>query len=182
MDLVLLKPGNDQIVGESLIQGELAGGNKDDLSKCIELVSIHYSMKQQITTDVSNSARTSGRPELTDITAIKYFDQASTTLYKHCLAAIPLDTGKADEYTKIYLCRNSNDTIANIMTIELKDAIISSIECQSHPNDMPTEQLTINFTAVNWIYNSQLNNMSDGGVKVAGWTVSENHGMPPAPK
>ncbi len=186
MDLVLLQPGNTDIKGASQINGKLEGGEKETdkdaeikAYQCIELVSMHYSMKQQITTDVSNSARTSGRPEVTDITAIKYFDSSSTALYSSCLGGTPIGGNGTDDITKIFLCRNNRDQIACIMTLELSDAIVSSIECQSHPNDMPTEKLTINFTAVNWIYNHQSNDMYISGKKVAGWSVAQNRPVPP---
>ena len=71
MDLVLLKPGLDELEGASLIDGTVVDTG-EDLTGCIELVSMHFGMKQQMTTDVSNAARTSGRPSLNDITATKY--------------------------------------------------------------------------------------------------------------
>ena len=89
MDLVLLKPGLDELEGASLIDGTVIDTG-EDLTGCIELVSMHFGMKQQMTTDVSNAARTSGRPSLNDITATKYLDKTSPLLYKHCLSAAPL--------------------------------------------------------------------------------------------
>lgn len=70
MDLILLQPGDADVFtglhtatsGESLIEGSAWGASELKLGSCIELVSIHQGMKQQITTDLSNAARTSGRP------------------------------------------------------------------------------------------------------------------------
>ncbi len=186
MDLVLLKPGNEDIItgdtneGGSLIVGPLAGVDIE-LNNCMELVSMHFGMKQQVTTDVSNSARTSGRPNLHDITAVKYFDKTSPKLYKHCLSAMPLDDGQTP--TEIYICRNSGhddpeeNTIANIMTIQLFNAIVSSIESQSHPDDMATEQFTINYTAITWTYTVQNSDVSLGGNVSYGWNVAQNRYM-----
>lgn len=185
MDLVLLKPGDDSIVtaiggGGSQISGPIQGMADDTLDKCIELVSVHYGMKQQLTTDVSNTARTSGRPELHDVTCVKYFDKTSPTLYKHCLSAIPLDDGKTK--TKIFICRNSNwkdkSIIANIMTIELEYALLSTIQSQSHPNDMATEQFTLNYTGINWTYTAQGSDAHSNLGNVAfGWSVRYNRNM-----
>ncbi len=187
MDLVLLKPGNPDIVsggeikgGGSRIDGKVNKFGADDaLTNSIELMSYHYAMKQQMTTDVSNSARTSGRPSLTDITCIKYYDKTSTTLYKQCLTATPLDDGSPDNPTRLFLLRNApgeseEDNIANIMTIEMRNVIVSSIECQSHPNDMPTEQVTLNFTDIQWTYSAQDVNAQIIGSKVANWSVARN--------
>ena len=153
------------------------GGNKDKLDGCIELVSMHFGMKQQITTDVSNTARTSGRPNLHDITLVKYFDKTSPLLYKACLTAKPIGAG--DNTSKIFILRNSNDesgksSIANILTIELTNAIVSAIETQSHPNDMTTEQFTLNFTKVKWTYTSQSSDVVTGGNVEYGWSVEGN--------
>ncbi|MBX2848320.1 MAG: type VI secretion system tube protein Hcp [Acidiferrobacterales bacterium] len=184
MDLVLLQPGNPDIISEageggSLIEGTVNKVDGVDLSGCVELLSYHYSMKQQMTTDVSNSARTSGRPDLTDITCVKYYDKTSTAFYKHCLVGKPIDSGDPSKPTKLFLLRNApgdddNSTIANIMTIEMQNVMISSIECQSHPNDMATEQFTLNFTDIQWTYSAQKSDASIQGVKVANWSVARN--------
>ncbi len=178
MDLILLQPGNTEIQGTGLISGTLDGFATNEMGEnCIECVSCNFGMKQQMTTDVSNSARTSGRPDVQDITLIKYVDQSSPKLYQHCLGATPI--GKDDALTKIYICRNSDNKIANILTLELKDAMVSSIAMQSHPNDMATEQLTLNFTQVTWTATVQLNNTSAGGVVAATWSVATDRPIPP---
>ncbi len=179
MDLVLLKPGLADLAGASLIDGELVDAG-DDLSGCIELVSMHFGMKQQMTTDVSNAARTSGRPVLNDITAVKYLDKTSPLLYKHCLSAVPIDDGT--DPTQIFLCRNANmdgdggSIIGNIMTVKLWDCMLSSIEAQSHPNDMATEQITLNFSAIEWSTSHQDLQAKITGSFVYSWNVSRNRG------
>lgn len=131
----------------------------EDISGCIELISMGYGFKQQMTTDVSNSARTSGRPDMEDLTAVKYIDKSSPLLYKHMLSATPIDDG--NEPTQLFLCRNANmdgdgnSVIGNIVTVKLYNCMITSIEAQSHPNDMATEQLTFNFTDIEWITSEQ---------------------------
>ncbi|WP_338847067.1 type VI secretion system tube protein Hcp [Massilia sp. W12] len=176
MDLILLEPGNqDMISGTSvtMIDKDWRDPNLDFSKKCIELVSLHQGMQQQITTDVSNRARTSGRPIITEFTVVKYVDATSVKLYEYCLRAEPLGVG-ADKPTKIYIARNSGDKTANIITIQLRDAIISEIQFQTHPDDMPTEQFKINFTEIIWTYTVQENDMSRPGSITAGWSISHN--------
>jgi type VI secretion system secreted protein Hcp len=198
MDLVLLQPGDPQAVGlgdnswetggslidglESAVDLPWSGfGEKEatdsplafDGKNCIELVSINQGLKQQITTDVSNSARTSGRPIITDFTCVKYVDKSSVKFNELCLRAWPLGKGK-DQPTKIYILRNSGDRLANIITIQLRDAIISEIQFQTHPDDMPTEQFKLNFTEILWTYNVQRADTTAGGVFHAGWSVAKN--------
>lgn len=186
MDLILLQPGNPgKIFGDNAKNGWAEGGSlidgidrDDDIKSiadkpCIELVSIHQGMKQQLTTDVSNSARTSGRPIITEFTCVKYVDKTSVKFYEYCLRAEPLGKGK-DEPTKLYILRNSGDKTANIMTFSLRDALISEIQLQSHPDDMPTEQFKLSFTEILWQYTVQRADTSRAGVMSAGWSVARN--------
>jgi len=178
MDLVLLKPGLDDLAGASMIDGTIVDSG-DAIDGCIELVSMHFGMKQQMTTDVSNAARTSGRPVLHDITSVKYLDKTSPLLYKYCLSATPIDDGSTP--TQIFLCRNANmegdnSIIGNIMTVKLWNCMISSVEAQSHPNDMATEQITLNFTDIEWQTSHQDSQAKITGSFVYSWSVARNRG------
>ncbi|KGI78277.1 Hcp family type VI secretion system effector [Oleiagrimonas soli] len=186
MDLILLQPGDPSIFGgaNSWQNGGSLIDNFEDVWKgfkppsknmgqCLELVSVHQGMKQQITTDVSNSARTSGRPIITEFTCVKYVDKTSVKLYENCLAAKPLGAG-ADKPTKIYIARNSGEKTANILTIELRDAIVSEIQFQSNPDDMPTEQFKLNFTEVLWTYTVQRADTNTSGNLSSGWSIARN--------
>jgi type VI secretion system secreted protein Hcp len=184
MDLILLEPGdtnavfgtekNDWGTGGSLIDDQWR--DKDALNgigQCLELVSMHQGMKQQMTTDVSNSARTSGRPIITEFTCVKYVDKTSVKLYDMALRAQPLGADKTQP-TKLYIARNSGDQTANIMTIWLRDAMISEIQLQTHPDDMPTEQFKLNFTEILWFYTVQLADTKILGKRASGWSLARN--------
>jgi type VI secretion system secreted protein Hcp len=188
MDLILLRPGDHSVFGGphgwndggTLIDKGPGGkeygldeGLREEFGQCIELVSIHQGMKQQVTTDVSNSARTSGRPVITEFTCVKYVDKTSVKFYEYCLRAMPLGAGK-DSPTRIFVLRNSGEKTANIITFALRDAIISEIQFQTHPNDMPTEQFKLNFTEILWQYTVQLADTRRAGVKSSGWSVARN--------
>lgn len=190
MDLILLQPGDPGVFGKDATNSWKDGGSlvqytKDDYDEnlkdvgdgtkkpCIELVSVHQGMKQQVTTDVSNSARTSGRPVITEFTCVKYVDKTSVKFYEYCLRAQPLGKDK-DHPTMIYICRSSGDKVANILTIALRDAIVSEIQFQSHPDDMPTEQFKLNFTEVLWTYTVQKANTERAGSLASGWSLARN--------
>lgn len=179
MDLILFQPGDQTIFSGSdstLIDNSqwTAGG---PTGFCIELVSLHQGMKQQLTTDVSNQARTSGRPIITEFTCTKYVDQTSVMLYDRCLGAKILSpVGGPSSF--IYIARNSGGVTTNIITIELRDVLISEIQLQTHPNDMPTEMFKLSFTEVVWRFTTQKNDMTTPGNMLAGWSISKN--MPKA--
>ena len=179
MDLVLMKAPALEADASwlSLIDGDIQMAG-EDLTGCMELVSCNYGMHQQMTTDVSNQARTSGRPNLNDITVVKYLDTASPLIYKSCLGAKPIDDGDADP-TKIYMCRNANfegdeNILGSILTLELHNCMVSSIQAQSHPNDMATEQLTLNFTEIHWSATHQGVDANVDGMVEFGWSVARN--------
>jgi len=180
MDLILLEPGDQSLFGslggpdwsqgQSLID---PGWRPANIGQCIELVSMHQGMKQQISTDVLANTRTSGRPVVTEFTCVKYVDKTSVKLYEHCLSAKPIGIG-AEQPTKLYVARNSGDKTANIITISLRDAIVSEIQLQSHPDDMPTEQFKLNFTEILWAYTIQNTDLAAAGTISAGWSLTRN--------
>lgn len=175
MDLIFLQINNPDFFNHSdntpVNQSFITENSPFNMQNCIELVSIHQGMKQQITTDVSNAARTSGRPIITEFTCVKYLDKTSVKFYDYCLRAVPLSNNQP---TKIYIARNSGDTLSNILTISLKDAIISEIQFQSHPDDMPTEQFKINFTEIIWEYHKQASDLKNTSNLTAGWSLARN--------
>ena len=180
MDLILLQPGNKTIFGSNDFNGSIdAGpGGLDDpiagqLGHCIELVSVHQGLKQQVTTDVSNSARTSGRPIITEFTCVKYVDRTSAKFYELCLRAEPLGKGK-DQPTRIHILRNSGDKTANVISFHLRDALISEVQLQSHPDDMPTEQFKLNFTEILWECTAQNADGSRAVTELSGWSLARN--------
>lgn len=183
MDLILFQPGdtsvfptgtNDWANGGSLIStgADWTASKGLKLGQCIELVSVHQCMKQQVTTDVSNSARTSGRPVITEFTCVKYVDEISVKMYDFCLRAKSLGDKAKPSY--IYILRNSGDKVGNIITFMLRDALISEIQLQSHPDDMPTEQFKLNFTEIVWTYAVQTSDMQTRGNVTAGWSLTQN--------
>lgn len=182
MDLILLEPGDPEVFGGEANDWDTGGSLIDNgwrdsnvkRGQCIELVSIHQGLKQQVTTDVSNSARTSGRPVITEFTCVKYVDKTSVKFYEYCLRAQALGSGEKQP-TKIYIMRNSGDATSNIITFQLRDAIISEIQFQSHPDDMPTEQFKINFTEILWEYTEQrADTKRTAGKHATGWSIARN--------
>ena len=181
MDLILLEPGNGELVFGKTQDGGNGGIDAiwrdaaalQGMGPCIELVSLHQGMKQQITTDVSNSARTSGRPHITEFTCVKYVDATSVKLYELCLLAKPLGTGAAQP-TRLYIARNTGGKAVNLITIALRDALISEIQLQTHPDDMPTEQFKLNFTEILWTHSVQQADGQPGAQHTTGWSLARN--------
>ena len=177
MDLILLKLGDRDLAAKVPTLNNVSGKNKDDYSNCIELVSMSFGMQQQMTTDVSNSARTSGRPILNDISLVKVNDQSSLILYESCALAKPLGAGK--NASEIFVLRrrnvdNGRGILENVFTLELSNAMISSIETHSSKQDVSLDSFTINFTDIKWVYYSQADDPMFQNKADFGWSVSRN--------
>ncbi len=131
-------------------------------------------MKQQIETDVSNSARTSGRPSLSEISLVKRSDQSSIKLYEACLKAKPVGAGS--QLTKILVAcgGEENGTSEQFLTVELTDALVSSIETQTDSKGLATDIFTLNFTEIRWLWSSHGNDNSDQNSVDTGWSVARN--------
>lgn len=175
MDMILLQPGDPDILGRDPSDAPawpsdsrpLDGGL--DPARSLELISISQGMKQPMTTDVSNSARTSGRPIITDFTCRKYVSQHSPRFYDCCLRARPLGVG-AMQPTLIYFLRSQDATPTPVMVFSLRDAVISEIQLECPPNDLPIEQFKLNFTEILWRYTL---GAGDGAMST-GWSLMHN--------
>jgi len=62
------------------------------------------------------------------------------------------------------------------MTVKLWNCMVSSVEAQSHPNDMATEQITLNFTDIQWATANQDSQSRITGSYVYDWSVARNRG------
>jgi type VI secretion system secreted protein Hcp len=170
MNLILLQPGDPGLLGGDGDTIASSGGAVDGpTGNCIEIVSLHQGIKQATISDVSNSARTSGRPVITELTLVKYLDRYSVKFYDACLRAATLGRGP-DQPTLLYLMNNSGERSVCVMKIALRDAMISEIQLQTHPDDMPTEQFKLNFTEIVW---SSVQPGANAALD-AGWSLARN--------
>jgi len=190
MDLILLQFGEEDFANSSWRSGgPISDENRTALvnsplgvdlnpDNCTELVSIHQGIRQQVTTDVSNSARTSGRPVISEFTCVKYVDPNSPKMYDYCLRARTLDS-EATRPTMIFVLRNSGGQFSLVMQYELRNALISEIQFQSHPDDAPTEQFKLNFTEIIWRHQAGDKDLNTEGTVSAGWSVARNRPINP---
>src|SRR5258707_13571629 len=111
MDVLLMK-FEPEIPGTSTLDG---------YSRQIELLSFSHGVAMQITGDISNSERTSGKPNHQDFTITKYLDQSSPKLNEACC--------KGDNFKKLVLvvARNDKGSVLPLITYTLQNVLLSSI-------------------------------------------------------
>lgn len=159
MDVIVMDIPN--VDGESQLKG---------FEKKIELLSFSHGVAMQVTGDVSNTERTSGRPNHQDFTGTKYMDKASPKLNQLLCKGAILGT------VKITVGRNDKGAILALMLYELENAVLSSLSVGGGSGDKPVETLTINYSKITWTYNAQKEEGGKEGEVKASWDVSTNEG------
>jgi len=158
MDVILMKPGED-IPGESTMKG---------YEKQWELLSFNHGLSMQVTNDQSNTMRTSGKPQIYEMTITKYMDGASAKISDYILRGA--DIGKVTITTG----RNDSGTMLPLMVYTLEECLISSVSTSGGGGDKPVETLTLNFTRIEWEYNQQKSDVSKAGKVAAVWNIKTN--------
>jgi type VI secretion system secreted protein Hcp len=158
MDILILDCG-DNLKGECQLT---------DYKDKIEILSYSHGVAQQITGDQSNQKRTSGKPNHQDFTVTKYVDLVSCGLIDSCNQAKVIPT------VKITVGQNEAGSVIPFMVYQLTNALISSVSVGGGGGGKPQETVTFNYTAINWAYKQQINNVSDSGTNSAKWSLATN--------
>lgn len=164
MDLFLLQPGDPDIL-YGCDRPQIAGlPPKDDIfdpSLCVPLISLSQTLKPQ----------TAGGAPTAEFTLVKPVDSLSVKLYEFCLEARPLGAGQMRP-TYLHMFRGLGGPEPLAMMVSLRDALISGIALQSHPDGPATEVITLATPEVLWLY--RLQDPTRPGTLRTGWSVSQN--------
>ena len=140
----------------------------DKFAKQIELLSFSHGVAMQITGDISNTERTSGKPNHQDFTITKYLDQASPKLNEACC--------KGDNFTSVEVVVGRNDKGAVIPLIKytLKNVVLSSVSIGGGGGDKPVETVTMNYNHITWDFHTQKAEGAEAGHIPGKWDLSMN--------
>src|ERR671914_39882 len=158
MDVIIMDMGAD-VKGES---------NLTDYKDKIELLSFSHGVAMQITGDISNSERTSGKPNHQDFTITKYLDQSSPKLNEACC--------KGDNFTSVEVVVGRNDKGAVIPLIKytLKNVVLSSVSIGGGGGDKPVETVTLNYNHITWDFHTQKAEGAEQGHVDTKWDLAKN--------
>jgi type VI secretion system secreted protein Hcp len=148
------------VVGESTLEG---------FSQKIELFSYSWGVSNPVQPSPSNTGRTTGRPNFAELVVSKKMDSTSPILSDDCASAKNLGT------VKLYLVRQDEAAGENLtyMTYELSNTLISSVMV-SGGGDIPTESISFNYSAINWIYKAQKTEAGQAETVARGWDQATN--------
>ena len=158
MDVIILDMGKD-VTGESSLT---------DYAGKMELLSFSHGVAMQITGDLSNTERTSGKPNHQDMTVTKYLDAASPILNQSCCE------GKAFPEVCLIMGRNDSGKVSEMMRYTMKNVLISSISVGGGGGDKPVETVTLNYNDIAWEFTSHDPEVGMKGVVNGSWNLATN--------
>ncbi|GHD56203.1 Hcp family type VI secretion system effector [Jeongeupia chitinilytica] len=161
MDAIILDLGSD-IKGDCELEGY-----KDK----IEVMSYSHNVAMQVTNDVSNTERTSGKPHIGEFTLTKFVDGSTPSLNQYCCSGKPLATAT------ITIGRNAADSSGKIMpfiTYTLDNVILSNVSVSGGAGGKPVETLSINFTKIKWDLTAQKVDGTKEGSAATTWDLAAN--------
>ncbi|PYS81578.1 MAG: type VI secretion system tube protein Hcp [Acidobacteria bacterium] len=158
MDVLIMDMGST-VTGESSLT---------DYAGKLELLSFSHGVAMQITGDLSNTERTSGKPNHQDMTVTKYLDAASPVLNQSCCQ------GTAFPQVDVIIGRNDSGKVIELMRYTMKNCLISSVSIGGGGGDKPVETLTLNYNQLTWKFTSQKPEVGVKGVVDGKWDLAKN--------
>lgn len=158
------------------LEGPVVNGESPDSvhKDLIEISGFNWGVTNLGTAGVGGGGG-SGAANKQDLVVTKQTDKASNVLMVGCASG--------QHYTKATLfCRKSGGDALDYLTIEMgpsdKGAVFLSgylVSGQGGVGEIPTEQVTINFSTLNMIYNQQAKEGSGAGPAPLGWDFGKKH-------
>lgn len=157
MDILLLKLG-DTIQGEVTLDG-YAGQ--------IEILSFSHGISQSILHGLMGRTGTLG-PHHQDFTLTKYLDLASTGILDAC------DRGIVLPEVTFTIGQNESGAVDPYWTVTMSHVILASISSSGGGGGKPTETVTLNYTAISWLYRLQTVSPGPPVTNSASWKLVTN--------
>lgn len=162
--MILYVEERDDYKGESRING---------YADMIEILSYSWNVSNPIQSSPSNTGRTTGRPNFGELVITKKLDTTSPVFAFSCASADNIGT------VNLYLVRQDaqagSDEQRNLcyMKYVLANTLVSSVSTGGS-GDIPIETITLNYSAINWEYKSQKEEISQEEVVPKGWDLGTN--------
>lgn len=121
----------------------------------------------------ASGGRTVERAHFSDLSITKFLDITSPTLALICSAGETLKT------VTLHLLRAADDSGNPYQYMEyiISDCIISSYSVSGSEGSIPVENITFNYTTINWKYDQQSRNepgTAEAGPAATGWDLQTN--------
>lgn len=148
----------------------ITGESTDEKHKdWIELLSFSLGASQPVSTGSATGGRTAERVNMSDLSAMKIVDKATTDLFLSCC------NGKHFKKVQLEICEASENKHC-YLAYEMEEVIVSSFQASgSSGGEKPTESFSLNFGKIKWTY-TPLKGDGKPGTKVGpvGWDLTMN--------
>jgi type VI secretion system secreted protein Hcp len=138
----------------------------------IQLLSFSHGVTQLGTNLGGGGSRgSSGKCEHQHFNFTKYVDKASPKLNLHCSNGVNL------KKVELQICRQVDSKIA-YLTYTFEPCLVSSVQVGGSTNgdDRPVEQVSFNYTKIEWKYTEVTKDNTPGGDTMAHWDLDTNTG------
>ena len=133
----------------------------------IILQSFSHGVSLPLQMDTSNTERTAGRPNFTEMSFTKMSDMATPVLYAACVQ------GKKLGDAKIHIGRNENGVFMSVIEYVLTSAMVSNIST-SGGGGIPMDSFSLNFTKITQDFTQQKSDSTKQGTANFGWDLETN--------
>lgn len=157
MDILLLNLGTD-------IQGEVT---LNAYAGQIEILSFSHGISTSIVHGLNGRTGTTGAAKHQDFTVTKYLDLSSTAILDAC------DRGHAIPEATFTVAENESQVVNPYWIVTMKDVIITSVSVSGGGGGKPTETVTLNYTAIRWVYQTQTAS-AEPVTNSASWNLATN--------
>jgi len=166
MEYMILDVGGDSYSekGESQLQG---------FEGKIEILSYSWNISNPIQSSPSNTGRTTGRPNFGELVITKKLDLTSPLFAFSCAAAENIGEVKLILLRQDQPAGGEELTNFTYMTYTLANSLVSSVSVGGS-GDIPIETVTLNYSAINWEYKSQLTELNQEDTMPKGWDLATN--------
>jgi type VI secretion system secreted protein Hcp len=137
------------------------------------LHSFGHSVSIPMQPDRSNTERTSGRPNFSELSFSKASDIATPALYNACVSGAKLGDAK------IHIGRTEGAKWMSLIEYVLSDAMVSNIST-SGGGGQPSDSFSIDFTKITQVYSQQSQDSTKKGAAGFGWDLVKNIAATPA--
>lgn len=150
----------DGVDGESVAKG---------FEKTIEVLAWSMGGTQSGTFHKGTGGGGAGKASINDLSITKYYDAASPLLFKG------MCQGKHFKEAKLTARKAGGDSPVDFLEIKLENVLVTSISTGGSMGDeIPTENITLNFEKLSIKYQPQDEKGAKGSAKEMKWNVAKN--------
>ena len=133
----------------------------------INVLSFSHNASIPMQPDRSNTERTSGRPNFSEMNFSKSSDIATPALYSACVAGTKLGDAK------IHIGRTEGSKFMSLIEYVLTDAMVSNISTGGG-GGQPRDNFALNYTGISQAYSQQNKDSTKKGNAGFGWDLVKN--------